>query len=141
MDFILRLSDFLFNHYILSTLFIVIALLLVFLEMSRGGKVVSPAEMTHLINVDKAAVVDVRDEKSFARGHIVDALNIPHSSLKKYMNKIESLKDKPIVLVDEMGQHSGFVGKELKKQGFSRVFRLKSGISSWHNDNLPLVTK
>jgi len=59
--------------------FVILLALLIAHELSRGGRSLSTAELTALVNKDEAVVVDIRPAKDFATGHIVGALNIPRS--------------------------------------------------------------
>ena len=66
-------------------------------------------------------------------------MNIPATKLDARLAELESYRDKPLVLVCKMGQHSGAVGKKLNTQGFSRVYRMTGGMMEWGNMQLPLV--
>lgn len=107
-------------------------------EGSKGGKAITYHELTRLINADQAVVLDVRDTKEFGSGHIAGAINIPFSKIKERVSELESRKDRLIVVVDKIGQHSGSVGRDLGKQGFN-VQRLSGGMSEWLNEKLPTV--
>ena len=126
------------SHYLLVGAFVVLLALLIAHEVSRGGRSLSTAELTALVNKDQAVVVDLRPVKDFAAGHIVGALNIPQDKLIARIAELEKHKAKTIILVDAQGQHSGGHARELMKSGFTAA-KLSGGISSWRADNLPLV--
>ena len=126
------------NHYLLSTLFVVLLALLLAHEARRGGRSLSCRELTALLNAGQGVVLDVRPHKEFAAGHIVDALNIPHDKLASRIAELEKHKDKTLIVVDAMGQHAGVVCGVLRKAGFE-ASRLGGGIASWRGDNLPVV--
>ncbi|ALI01788.1 rhodanese-like domain-containing protein [Pseudomonas sp. FW306-02-F02-AA] len=133
-----HLIEFATNHYLLVGIFVVLLALLIAREMSRGGRSLSTAELTALVNKDQGVVVDIRTTKDFAAGHIVGALNIPQDKLTARVGELEKHKAKTIILVDALGQHSGTHARELLKSGFTAA-KLSGGISSWKADNLPLV--
>lgn len=133
-----NLIEFVSTHYVLSGSFVVLLTLLIFTESRKGGRSLSTRELTALVNSDQGVVVDVRAQKDFSGGHIVDALNIPYDKLSTRMVELEKHKAKTIIVVDAMGQHSGTVCRELKKAGYTAA-KLSGGISSWRGDNLPLV--
>ncbi|KZZ53858.1 rhodanese-like domain-containing protein, partial [Oleiphilus sp. HI0123] len=108
---------------------------------SRSGRAVSPQEATLLLNKDQAVIVDLRDKKDFSEGKITGALHIPFANLKERSTELEKYKDKQIILVDKMGQHSGMAGKTLQAEGFENVCRMSGGIAEWKNSNMPLVRK
>src|SRR5471032_925147 len=126
------------THYLLAGIFVVLLALLISREMSRGGRSLSTAELTALVNKDQGVVVDIRPSKDFAAGHIVGALNIPQDKLTARVGELEKHKAKTIILVDAMGQTAGTHARELMKSGFTAA-KLSGGIASWKGDNLPLV--
>lgn len=131
--------EFVGNHYLLVGAFVLILGLFVRNEVARGGRSVSAQELVHLVNRDGAVVIDVRDANEYGQGHIVDALNVPHTSLSSRIGELRKYKDKPIVLTCKMGQHSGAAGTTLRKAGFQNVSRLRGGVAEWRNQNLPVV--
>ena len=136
-----RLFEFVVNHYILVSVFVALLLALLVLESRRGGAKISAQGAVSLINKDEAVVVDIRDRKDFGEGRITGSINIPLSGLKDRMNELNKHKEKQIVVVDKMGQHSAMAVKQLKEAGFSDVVRLNGGIADWKANNLPVVKK
>ncbi len=133
-----NLIEFVSNHYVLSSLFVALLILLFITETRKGGKSLSNRELTALVNSGEGVVLDVRAKKEFDAGHIVDALNIPYEKLVSRTGELEKHKAKTIIVVDAMGQHAGTACRELQKAGFT-VAKLSGGISSWRGDNLPVV--
>ncbi|MDE1168171.1 MAG: rhodanese-like domain-containing protein [Pseudomonas sp.] len=133
-----HLIQFATNHYLLVGIFAVLLIMLLVLEASRGGKSLSPRELTALVNAEQAVVIDIRAKKDYAAGHIVGALNIPQEKLAERMGELEKHKAKTLILVDSVGQHAGTSCRELLKAGFTAA-KLSGGVSSWRADNLPLV--
>ncbi|ATR81378.1 rhodanese-like domain-containing protein [Pseudomonas sp. FFUP_PS_473] len=133
-----HLIEFATNHYLLVALFAVLLVLLILTEARRGGRSLSSGELTALVNSEKGLVIDIRTSKDFAAGHIVGALNIPQDKLAARIGELEKHKAKTLIVVDNMGQHSGTTCRELLKAGFTAA-KLSGGVSSWRADNLPLV--
>jgi rhodanese-related sulfurtransferase len=134
-----QLFEFIGNHPILVSLFAVLLALFIRNETQRGGRGVSPQELVNLVNRQGGVVLDVRDSKEFAAGHIVDAVNVPHGALEGRLAELEKYKTKPVTVVCTMGQHAGTAGTVLRKSGFAEVSRLSGGMSEWRNQNLPVV--
>ena len=134
-----QLFEFVGNHPILVGIFAVLLTLFIRNETQRGGKGVSPQELVNLVNREGAVVLDVRDSKEFATGHIVDAVNVPHTALESRLAELEKYKEKPVTIVCKMGQHAGAAGAMLRKAGFASVSRLTGGMTEWRNQNLPVV--
>ncbi|WP_372964523.1 rhodanese-like domain-containing protein [Marinobacter sp.] len=136
-----RLFEFVVNHYILVSIFVALILALLVLESRRGGAKISAQGAVTLINKEEAVVLDIRDRKEFGEGRITGSINIPLSGLKGRVNELNKHKEKRIVVVDKMGQHSAMAVKQLKEEGFADVVRLNGGIADWKASNLPLVKK
>lgn len=136
-----RLFEFLINHWELSSAFAVLLVLLFLTDRKKSGTLLSPQQLTMMLNKDEGVVVDIREQKEFSEGRIKGAIHIPFNSLKDRMTELEKYKDKHIILVDKMGQHSGMAGKTLRAGGFSQIARLSGGITEWKNATLPLVKK
>ena len=134
-----QVIEFVGNHAILAGTFVILLALFVRNEMSRGGKSVSAQELVNLVNRQNALVLDVRDAREFADGHIVDAVNIPHAAVASRLSELESHKGRPVAVVCKMGQHAGSAGTALRKAGFDPVIRLTGGMTEWRNQNLPVV--
>ena len=134
-----QLFEFIGNHYILTGIFVVLMGIFVRNELQRGGRAVSAQQLVDLINREGAVVLDVRDKNEFGEGHIVDALNIPHTAIAGRIAELERHKVKPVVVACKMGQHSGAVGTVLRKAGFENVARLRGGITEWRSQNLPVI--
>ncbi|MCY4177631.1 MAG: rhodanese-like domain-containing protein [Endozoicomonadaceae bacterium] len=127
-------------HPILVGIFVVLLILLIITENQKGGKTISNIELTQLVNRDDTAVIiDLRDSKSFKAGHITQAINVPHATLKQNLQMLDKYKESPVILVCDHGQHSGSSGQILSKSGFAHILRLRGGIHGWSGENLPLV--
>ncbi len=107
-------------------------------ETAKGGKKLTCPEVVQAANGGDALLLDVRDSKEFDAGHIVDSMNIPHGKVNDSLKQLEKYRQKQIIVIDKMGQHSGPVVKKLTESGFT-VVRLGGGIAEWQQDNLPLV--
>lgn len=130
------------NHTLLVGGLIFSFFLLVFTELrrkARGLTHVEPQDAVKLINAD-AVVIDLRSAEAFARGHIVNAKNIPIEELEANREKIGKFKSKPIIAVCDAGATSARAVDSLRKSGMESVYGLKGGLSAWTEANLPLVT-
>ena len=133
--------EFAINHPLLVGSLIGLIGVMIFMELRKGGQSVSSQQLTQLMNQQGAIVLDIRDKADFTKGHIVGAINMPHAKVKDRTSELDKYKDKPIVVVDAMGQHSGTVGKILKDAEFANIQRLKGGMNTWTADSLPVVKK
>lgn len=142
-EFLPQAMEFARNHTIM-----VIAWLAVFVAVivtnvksaTSKAKVIDNAQLTQLINKHNGVVVDVRSDEEFARGHIAGSVQALPSEIKgKHIPVLEKYKSVPVIVVDSAGLDSVALANTLYKQGFSQVYSLKEGISSWNGANLPLV--
>lgn len=134
-----QVFEFISNHMLLVSAFVVLLVALLVTENKRGGQSVSTHQATQLINREQAVVLDLRAQSEFNGGHIVDAVNIPYTSLASRIDDLEKYKERPIILVCKMGQHSSAAAKTLMKAGFTEVKRMTGGMTEWGSSNLPVV--
>ena len=134
--------EFIGNHTLLVGGLVFTFFLLLFTELKRkalGVHSVEPQDAVRLINND-AVVIDLRSAEAFARGHIVNAKNIPFDELSARGDALDKYKSKPIVAVCDAGTTSGKAIQLLQKAGVKDVYGLRGGIAAWSQANLPLVT-
>lgn len=139
-----QIMQFVIRHWALVAAFIVVFILLVFEELrsqgAAGGKITS-ARATFLINREDALIIDLREASAYREGHIIGAKNYPLVDFDRYQEKLQTQRDRAIILVDAMGIKTAPVALKLKKAGFHNVVTLKGGISAWKADNMPTVKK
>lgn len=107
----------------------------------RGYQAVGPADSVNLINHEDAIILDVRENKEYQSGHILNSIHIPQSSLAKRITELEKYKSRPVIVGCRSGNRSAFACGLLKKQGFENVYNLSGGVMAWQNANLPLTRK
>ncbi len=137
-----QIMQFIINHWLLFLALIAIIGLIIFEEKkggARGVAQISAQQAVNLINHENAVVIDVRDADSFQKGHLLDAININMADIENNITKLNKYKNKPIILVCNVGQASGKAGTVLKKQGFDKIYSLSGGIAAWQKDGLPLI--
>tara|TARA_B100000686_G_scaffold58486_1_gene62822 strand:- start:1223 stop:1660 length:438 start_codon:yes stop_codon:yes gene_type:complete len=133
-----QLIEFFGNHLILSLAFFIVLFMIFSLELgalTNKFKPVTYSELTNLINKDKITLVDLRDEKDYTNGHIIDSLNLTIESIEK--NKFN--KQQPIITYSDNEKDSIKAAQEYVKQGYQMVYYLQGGIQSWVENNMPLT--
>lgn len=133
--------DFIINHWMLWSLFLLLVIIIIFEEIRgrvQGVPRLQPQDLTKMINRDDAVLIDVRDANTFSKGHIIGSLNIPHTQMANSMEKLEKYKDKPVVIVCSNGQTAPQEGVKLRKHGFEKVYFLSGGLAAWLDAKLPL---
>ena len=133
--------EFIGNHLFLSAMWVITLGAIMMYHQRTGASSIGPQKAVMLINRQGAVVVDVREKKEFDTGHIVDSINIPLAKLKQRLSELRKHKEKPVVVVCKLGQHSGDAAKTLQESGYAEVFRLSGGLTEWKAQSLPLVQK
>jgi len=133
-----RVIEFALNHpYLVGSFFALLAAF-IYTEMKRGGRSITPVQLTLLVNQKNAKVVDLRNQPEFRDGHITGSESVPFSQINERTAEFVSAA-KPIILVCSTGQVSSMAGRNLQKAGLTEVYRLSGGISGWRQAGLPLV--
>jgi len=136
------MGDFLLNNLALVALFLASGVMLLWPEISKlaggGGGEVGTLEATRLMNQANSLVLDTRDAKDFAAGHLPRARNIPLADLPKRLGEIGKFKDKAVIVTDRGGPRAGSASRYLKREGFANVFTLKGGLAAWQQASLPV---
>ena len=107
--------------------------------LTQRGKRATPQDVTLLINRSKATIVDVRDAKEFAEGHLPEAKNIPLADLDKRIGELDKFKSKSVVVVCKSGARASAAAAKLAKAGFTDVVNLDGGVAAWQKAGLPLA--
>lgn len=113
---------------------------LLFLPLIQGaaGSGLSAAQVVHMINRDKAVVVDVCEAEEFAAGHVVGAKNLPLNQLEDKLAGLVKNKTLPLILVCQSGARSARALAIAKKLGYEQAQSLSGGLGAWRSANLPL---
>lgn len=86
------------------------------------------------------ALIDVREPDEFVGqlGHISGALNIPLGEVQNRMSEIETLRDRPVVLICRTDKRSASAATALRSAGFSDVHVLRGGMEQWNRSGNPV---
>ena len=103
-----------------------------------GGSDIGTLEATRLMNQGPSLVLDVRDEKEYAAGHLPRARHIPMKELSGRLGELGKYKDKPVIVTDRSATRAGSACRFLKRAGFSSVYHLKGGLAAWQQASLPV---
>ncbi|MCF6337288.1 MAG: hypothetical protein L3J84_04960 [Gammaproteobacteria bacterium] len=126
-------------------LFLALAIILFLLARTWFGSsavvMVLAGEAVKLINHKNALVVDVRTEKEYKEGHVVNALHIPLGMLDDRIQELQAYKNHTVVMVCRSGARSAQAATKLKKQGFADMHNIGGGMLAWERANLPTTTK
>ena len=137
----LEFNLFLIDYWYFSVPLFFFIFLFAYSEMNKGGKKIEHNQLTRLVNKQSAILIDLRKKEDYENGHIMTAMNYPHQEFDNQMHELEKFKDRPIILICDMGRNSANIGVKLKKSEFEKTFRLNGGMMTWTQENLPVVQK
>ena len=132
-----RVFEFIINNPLNVFVFAMMVTLLIVTEMRRLGKAWTAQQLVPIINGDNAVVLDLRNEKDFAHGHIIDSINLPSTSIEDLEAAMQKHQSKEVVLVCANGRQSASAQSRLKGKGY-KTSRLNGGLIEWSVANLPL---
>lgn len=107
------------------------------IQRGNGSGAVSPSTAVQMMNHQHAVLVDIRQADAYQAGHIPQARNIPTAEFDK---KAASLpKNKPIILVCDLGRSAFGAAKQLRALGLTEVTVLEGGMRAWSTAGLPVT--
>ena len=131
------------NHPVLITLWLGLFVALVISTVSSllsPVRQASPTQATLLINKQDGVVVDIRPDKEYRQGHILNAVQLPFDKAAKGdFASLEKYRGKPIIVACTAGISAGRIAKLLVKAGFEPVYVLQGGMTAWQSAGLPVV--
>lgn len=77
-------------------------------------------------------ILDVREAAEYAFGHIEGAKSIPMGELESRINELN--KEQEIYVLCRTGKRSDFAAQTLAKNGFTKVYNVIPGMTSWTGD-------
>lgn len=124
--------------------FLVVLNVYIFFELQHSKHkrfMLSTQDAVKLVNREKGVFLDIRGEKAYREGHILEAQNTTLENLQSSTKFLRRHQQNPVVVY--ANGNEGCVGalELLKKEGFERVFILKDGLIQWRKDNYPIETK
>ena len=93
---------------------------------------VTVEEAYQLVTQGQVLVLDVREVYEFNLGHIKGAKNIPWTQINRMVDSIIPDKNTPILLHCLSGSRSRRALNELLNHGYTNIYHMTSGISSWY---------
>jgi rhodanese-related sulfurtransferase len=133
--------SFIVNNWMLELIIVMSGAMLVWpLVQGRFSKLkdVGTLGATQLINRQNAVLIDVRDAKDYAAGHLPNAVNVPLSELPSRGSEFAKLLSRPVIAYCERGQRSRAAGAPLAKLGFADIYQLTGGFRAWKDAGLPV---
>jgi rhodanese-related sulfurtransferase len=135
-------AEFISQNLALVALFVASGVMLFWPEIARlvgaAGNEIGTLEATRLMNQGTTLILDVRDDKEYAAGHLPRARHVPLKELDAKLGELGKFKEKPVIVTCRTGPRASAACRVLKRAGFSNVFVLKGGVTAWQQASLPL---
>ncbi|MCC5827135.1 thiosulfate sulfurtransferase GlpE [Alkalimonas sp.] len=92
-------------------------------------KHISVDETASRLQQQTAVIADIRDEQSYASGHIEGAWHLTSASLPTFIQQHDFAT--PVVVVCYHGNSSQGAAQYLAQQGFDEVYSMDGGMALW----------
>jgi phage shock protein E len=108
----------------LTQIIVVVGIFALLLSLRLFSRLGRKAALEHLRH--GAKVIDVRTEREFASGHLLNVVNIPLGDIQSEIQKAVPNKDQALLLHCLSGGRSGMAVRILRRLGYTKVFNLGS---------------
>ncbi|PVW16233.1 rhodanese-like domain-containing protein [Marixanthomonas spongiae] len=126
------------KNYVLH-IFLGLSVLFASCQENKSGtvEVMNPHHFLETMENDSSSqLVDVRTTEEFEVSHLKDAQNICVTDAD-FEERIKELdKNKPVYVYCRSGNRSARAAKILEENGFTKVYDLQGGITSWDEEGL-----
>jgi len=92
---------------------------------------ISTEHAQSMLKEGKAQLVDIRDEQSFAAGHIAGARHLDNTTLQSFIEEADP--DQPVIVYCYHGNSSQPAASFLNERGFEEVYSMDGGFEHWRN--------
>ena len=107
-------------------------------EAESRIKEVSASQLKTWMNSgQKLMLIDVREDSEWQAGHAASAIHIGRGTLEREIEKAAPDKAQRVVLYCHSGARSALAADTLQKMGYSNVFSLAGGFTSYQAAGLP----
>ncbi len=133
--------EFIGNNLILSGLFVAVLIAWLaweFARLARKWKELSSAEAVRLINREDPLIIDASSSGDYAKGHIINAVNITLSRVEAGNKELLKQRERPVLVYCKNGQASPAIANKLVGLGFTQVYVLAGGLTQWVADQQPV---
>lgn len=139
-DIVVFIKQHIFLSIVWISLIVMIIYTTVMNHIQRSFEI-SCDKAVFLINKRNAKVVDIRNQREFCLGCIMNSINIPLNSIADNSELLgKKCKNSPLIIIHDH-RSSYFIKQYFSKFGFLEVYVLKGGISSWKDHSLPVISK
>jgi rhodanese-related sulfurtransferase len=92
---------------------------------------------TWMDTAEKLLLIDVREDNEWQAGHAASGVHISRGTLEREIEKAAPDKAQRVVLYCHSGARSALAADSLQKMGYTNVFSLAGGFTSYQAAGLP----
>jgi rhodanese-related sulfurtransferase len=96
--------------------------------------IIGATEVKTLNETNQVYIIDVRSAADFALGHIHNAHNVAFADLLTHIKSVSLTSYTKVAIVCYTGQTAAYGASILRLLGYDKVYSMKWGMCSWHND-------
>lgn len=100
-------------------------------------KRISVTEAHDMIQNGHVVIADIRDDQSFANGHVANSFHLSNGTMTAFSQKYDF--DTPVLVFCYHGNSSQGAAQYLTQQGYDEVYSVDGGFEMW-KQNFPFVT-
>ncbi len=104
-------------------------------QAKKSKKSMSLSDAVLAVNKNKGIYLDVRNEESYKKAHIIGAKNINFDELTDKYKKLIKNKSNPIIVYGDNAEKGMLL---LRKEGYEQAYVLKGGLSAWMQASYPV---
>jgi len=111
--------------------FIVIPVFSLIFLTCGGPEYITPAKLLSVMSEEKTVIIDLRNEKKFADGHIKGAINAEYHEAT-FLRDVKNIdKELRVILYCGEGVKSDKAADVMRKEGFQKIMILQGGYNRW----------
>jgi rhodanese-related sulfurtransferase len=117
--------------YVVVAVAVIAILVMIARNASKGISSISVQNVKELLSEDDLLILDVRSKEEFSAGHLKGSKNIPVQSLSLKIASLLDWKNKKVLVYCHSGGRSMAASQMLKKSGFTKIYNMAGGVSTW----------
>ncbi len=99
-------------------------------------RIIGVKDALDMLEQQQAALVDIRDDQTYARGHAPSAIHLTNETIRQFINDVPF--DKPVLVMCYHGVSSQGAAQYLVNQGYEEVYSIEGGFSAWDRASYPV---
>ncbi len=99
-------------------------------------KLIGIKDALDMIEQNKAALADIRDEQTFAQGHAPGAIHLTNETVAKFISDVPY--EHPVLVMCYHGVSSQGAAQYLISQGYEEVYSIEGGFAAWDRASYPV---